>query len=105
MRRTANSSSRRPLLDSRVGIRLSVVPKYGPPGGYSSGVRAPDCGSGGRGFETHYPPHPSSRSQSCYHAAMRARDGAFLGCRLLALLYVAGAFIQLPTWIAYYVGM
>ena len=28
-----------------------------PSGGYSSGVRAPDCGSGGRGFETHYPPH------------------------------------------------
>jgi hypothetical protein len=23
-------------------------------------VRAPDCGSGGRGFETHYPPFPSS---------------------------------------------
>jgi hypothetical protein len=24
-------------------------------------VRAPDCGSGGRGFETHYPPHPNGR--------------------------------------------
>jgi hypothetical protein len=23
-------------------------------------VRAPDCGSGGRGFETHYPPSSSS---------------------------------------------
>ena len=22
-------------------------------------VRAPDCGSGGRGFESHYPPHLS----------------------------------------------
>jgi hypothetical protein len=24
-------------------------------------VRAPDCGSGGRGFETHYPPLPFKR--------------------------------------------
>ncbi len=26
-------------------------------GGYSSAGRAPDCGSGCRGFEPHYPPH------------------------------------------------
>jgi hypothetical protein len=39
-----------------------------PPGSFSSQimvgvaqlVRAPDCGSGGRGFETRHPPHTSS---------------------------------------------
>ena len=27
-------------------------------------VRAPDCGSGGRGFETHLPPHQKPRSNA-----------------------------------------
>ena len=27
-------------------------------------VRAPDCGSGGRGFETHLPPHRKPRSNA-----------------------------------------
>ena len=38
--------------------------------GIAQSVRAPDCGSGGRGFESHYPPHffragvsPSGKAQ------------------------------------------
>jgi hypothetical protein len=34
-------------------------------------VRAPDCGSGGRGFETHYPPFPSSLFLIAYKSSTR----------------------------------
>ena len=37
--------------------RLLVRIKKSPCGGYSSVGRAPDCGSGCRGFKSHYPPH------------------------------------------------
>ena len=33
-------------------------------GGYSSAGRAPDCGSGCRGFEPHYPPHTVAEGRS-----------------------------------------
>ncbi len=39
-------------------------------GGYSSVGRAPDCDSGRRGFESHYPPHIIK--------SLIFKDGAFL---------------------------
>ena len=43
------------LLSRGPGVRIPA----GAPicGGYSSVVRAPDCGSGSRGFNSHHPPH------------------------------------------------
>ena len=44
------------LLRRVSGVRIpSGVPQFY--GGYSSVGRAPDCGSGSRGFESHYSPH------------------------------------------------
>lgn len=39
-------------LKTRILFRINLCD-----GEYSSVGRAPDCGSGGRGFETHYSPH------------------------------------------------
>ena len=35
-------------------------------------VRAPDCGSGGRGFETHLPPHRKPRSDAGFFYARKS---------------------------------
>lgn len=35
-------------------------------GGCSSVGRAPDCGSGGRGFETHHPPQKFKKGQIAF---------------------------------------
>ena len=35
-------------------------------------VRAPDCGSGGRGFETHLPPHRKPRSNAGFFYARKS---------------------------------
>ena len=45
------------LLRRVSGVRIPSGVPYLFYGGYSSVGRAPDCGSGSRGFESHYSPH------------------------------------------------
>ena len=54
------------LLSSRSGVRVppGVPLQQTEYGGCSSIGRAPDCGSGRCGFESHYPPHKKKGYQS-----------------------------------------
>ena len=49
-------------------------------GGCSSPGRAPDCGSGGSGFETRQPPHFTSDSSQIATTRAQARRGELYGC-------------------------
>lgn len=43
-------------------------------------ARAPDCGSGGRGFESHYPPHLVGCSQVVRHQTLTLAFRRFESC-------------------------
>ena len=46
--------------------------------GIAQSVRAPDCGSGGRGFESRYPPHPLERARASLRLPHRLQEAALL---------------------------
>ena len=70
-------------------------------------VRAPDCGSGGRGFETRHPPHTCFWRRKAPRGSQKTQEDisfhSFLPLRSLpcAVSYDAGPFLRL--W-AYFSG-
>jgi hypothetical protein len=78
-----------------VGVRLSSpAPKHG---GRSSVGRAPDCGSGCRGFESHRSPHYKKSFIYLLTTIYYHRGVAQMGARVLWEHEVAGSIPVTPT--------